>query len=393
MKKFFIITLVVALSTLAFANPVDKIEDSVSQIEDSLEHLSDKLEEIEENKMLSIEINGSVKQNNNSAYVGIYHEDLTLETVRELNYDKLYGIIVSATVKGSPAFTQKIYAKDIIYSIDGREVLGMKSFRSIIKAYSPGETVEFKIFSQGKHKTMQFTFGKKPEKVLNKKIAGKTKTRIKWNSVAINWIPRFYQIDDIDDINSMTEQMEFQKFDDKGLFMNGFGFRIHATKGFYIGGEWSWYETSKKTSHIIEASGENVIRKMNYQNSFGGITLDKRIFFTKYFQPGIGFLLGAGSQSFDFKQSNGNYDWNHFSGGFDNSANNSMKMSRNYVVFQPRADLYIPILSWVGVRGEVAYVMGYSSDPNWEGSDYEISNSPETRCDGLMFSIGPWIEF
>jgi len=30
-----------------------------------------------------------------------------------------------------------------------------------------------------------------------------------------------------------------------------------------------------------------------------------------------------------------------------------MVMNRDFIIFQPRADLYIPILSWVGVRAEV----------------------------------------
>ena len=132
---------------------------------------------------------------------------------------------------------------------------------------------------------------------------------------------------------------------------------------------------------------------MKYSNSFGGITLDKRIYFTKYFQPGIGFLLGAGSQKFDFSQSKGDYDWTDFNNDFNEIGNNYMAMTRDFIVFQPRADLYVPILSWVGIRGEVAYMLGYSPESGWKGSDYGIINSPSTKCDGLTFSVGPWIEF
>lgn len=200
--------------------------------------------------------------------------------------------------------------------------------------------------------------------------------------------------------------------DDKGIFMNGFGFRIHVGRGFYLGGEWSWYEGDQTKNVEItsvndeafpgtnpithkQKSGENFVRDMEYYNGFAGITLDKRIYFTKYFQPGIGFLLGGGTQKIEFSQTNGDYDWTNLNDEFNQSGNNHMVMNRDFVIFQPRADIYIPILSWVGIRAEAAYVIGYTPYSGWKSGDYEygISNSPDTECTGFTFSVGPWIEF
>jgi len=402
MKKFLIITVLMVFSlTLMLAQTQAKnIEIEMDNFEEKMEEMADHMEEIAEK--LAIEENGTVTINiknhdSSKVYLGVFTTDLTLADARELNYDLNYGVLISGVVPGSSASRQKLFVNDIIYEIDGRKVIDDSAFLEILKSYNPRDVAKFKIFSAGKHITKDFIFEAKPktEDGLTVDVSEKDE-KVDWNSIAINWIPHFYQFDDIDHINGLMTQMAFEEINDDGLFMNGFGFRIHAGKGFYIGGEWSWYETNKKINYELPNTTTNIekaTRKMDYVNSFGGVTLDKRIYFTKYFQPGIGFLLGGGSQQFKFSQNNADYDWTHFNDGFNATDNNSMSMSRSYVVFQPRADLYIPILSWVGVRGEVGYMMGYSSDPEWKGGDYSITNSPSTECTGLTFSVGPWIEF
>ncbi len=413
MKKFLIITVLMAFSlTLVFAQEMseiqmEKFEGKMEKFADEMENLAEKI--AEEQGQVTITVNSN---DTKRVYLGVFPQDLSLDDVRELNYDLNYGVLISGVVAGSSASRQKIFAKDIIYEIDGRKVTNNKAFTEILKSYNPGDVAVMKIFSAGKHTEKEFTFEANPQsKDANVKVdLIKKKSEVDWNSVAINWIPRYYQFDDIDDVNGIFGQMGFDKLDDDGIFMNGFGFRIHAGKGFYIGGEWSWNETDKKVNITTEnittypntdptanfqKSKENFVREMKYYNGFGGVTLDKRIYFTKYFQPGIGFLLGAGTQRFEFSQTNGDYDWDNLNQDFNTSGNNHMVMNRDFIIFQPRADLYIPILSWVGVRGEVGYMLGYSPQSGWQGGDYDygIKNSPDTNCQGLTFSVGPWIEF
>lgn len=396
MKKFLIITVLMAFSlTLVFAQEIseiqmEKFEGKMEKFADEMENLAEKI--AEEQGQVTITVNSN---DTKRVHLGVFPQDLSLDDVRELNYDLNYGVLISGVVAGSSASRQKIFAKDIIYEIDGRKVTNNKAFTEILKSYNPGDVAVMKIFSAGKHIEKKFTFEAKAKSTdTDVKIEiSEEKEAVDWNSVAINWIPRYYQFDDIDDINGLEAQMGFDEIDDKALFMNGFGFRIHAGGGFYIGGEWSWYNTDDKINILAGVDNQSVTRKMKYSNSFGGVTLDKRIFFTKYFQPGIGFLLGAGTQKFEFSQTNNDYDWTIINTDFNDSVNNSMSMTRDYVVFQPRVDLYIPILSWVGVRGEAAYMLGYSPKAGWQGGDYGIENSPDTNCQGLTFSVGPWIEF
>lgn len=396
MKKFLIITMLMMFSLticVAEAN-TQKVELEMEKLADQMESLAERLVDREGgNVVIRIDHNSKPK-----VHLGVYPKELTLEDVRELGYDKHYGVLISGVVPGSSASKQKIFANDILYEIDGRKVIDDNAFSEILKSYNPGDVAKFKIFSDGKHIEKDFTFhGVDQESQIETVVASKDKKRsVDWNSFGINWIPRYYQLDDIANINGVVGNMGFEEIDDDGIFMNGFGFRIHTGGGFYLGGEWSWYNTDKKINHVVTSeSGDqtNVIRKMKYKNNFGGLTLDKRIYFTKYFQPGVGFLIGAGSQQLDFAQSNGDYNWNDFTTDFDNSANNAMSMNKKFVVFQPRVDLYVPILSWFGIRGEVGYMLGYSSESGWKGVDYGITNSPNTKCNGLTFSVGPWIEF
>ncbi len=390
MKKFLIITVLVLVSLPMLAQ---SFEEKMEKFGEDMEKFGEELEKKMESKASEGVVTIKIKDGEDSAkaYLGVFPDDLELEDVRRLGYDLNYGVILTGVVEDGPAFNQKLYKDDIIYEINGKKIIDDYDFTDYLKRFKAGETVEMKIFSNKEHKSIQFTFGQRPHKNIEVSI-DKEKDKVEWNSIAINWIPRYYQLDDIDHVNGMLDQMGFQDLDE-GMFTNGFGFRIHVGSGFYLGGEWNWYETDDKVNYLLTDTNENVLRKMDYENGFAGITLDKRIYFTKYFQPGIGFLLGGGSQTLKFSQTNGDYDWDNFNDDFNSSANNSMSMSRDYVIFQPRADLYIPILSWVGIRGEVSYVMGYSPESSWKGSDYGIINSPETKCDGLMFSVGPWIEF
>lgn len=415
MKKFLIITVLMSLTlTFMFAQEaqvevnMEKFEARMEQFAEEMEDLAEKMSDEKNPVVITVSKNSSSK-----VYMGVFPKDLTLEDVRELNYDLTYGVLISGVVSGSSASRQKIFANDIIYEIDGRKVTNNKAFTEILKSYSPGDVATMKIFSAGEHIEKEYTFEAKPKSEEDITVDIETmEDDVDWNSVAINWIPRYYQIEDIEDLNDLFTGMQFDKLDDDGIFMNGFGFRIHVGNGFYLGGEWSWHEGDQTKNIQIGAEGlgvfpgsnqeghnlkskENFVREMKYYNGFAGVTLDKRIYFTKYFQPGIGFLLGGGTHNVEFSQTNGDYDWTDLNNDFNQSGNNHMVMNRDYIIFQPRADIYVPILSWVGVRAEAAYVLGYSPYSGWKSGGYEygISNSPDTQCTGLTFSVGPWIEF
>jgi hypothetical protein len=115
----------------------------------------------------------------------------------------------------------------------------------------------------------------------------------------------------------------------------------------------------------------------------------------KWFQPSFGVALGGGTQQINFTQTDGGYDWANLSDQFDSASNNAMTMNRSYFIVKPKADIYIGILSWLGLRAEGSYMLGYSPTKGWTetSGDYLIDNSPDTTMNGYAISIGPWIQF
>jgi PDZ domain-containing secreted protein len=241
MKKFLIITVLMVFSlTIVLAQEnVEKIELKMDKFEMNMDEFASEMEDLAEK--LAEEHGGQVTINvnnmdNSRVYLGIFPKDLTLEDVRELGYDLNYGVLISGIVPGSSASRQKLFANDIIYEIDGRKVTNDNAFTEILKSYNPGDVANIKLFSAGKHIEKDFTFEAKAQ-TTDKNVEiddSKKKKEVDWNSIAINWIPRYYQFDDIEDINGIFNEMGFEDFDDDGLFMNGFGFRIHVGNGYYL---------------------------------------------------------------------------------------------------------------------------------------------------------------
>ena len=144
MKKFLIITVIALLGLNLFAQDIEyKMEQLGDRLEEQAEKIAEKIAE-KENGLMTVTINA---KDSNSPYLGVFPKDLTLSKVRELKYDKNYGVLISASVPNGPAFQQKIFKNDIIYEIDGRKIIDSDSFTDILKGYSAKETVEMKLYS------------------------------------------------------------------------------------------------------------------------------------------------------------------------------------------------------------------------------------------------------
>jgi hypothetical protein len=215
-------------------------------------------------------------------------------------------------------------------------------------------------------------------------------------------------MDDIDDLNGLFTEMGFDTMDENGTLYNGFDFRFNVGKGVYIGGDFVGYSITRKDKHIISTSetnptplydtksrSNNVIRRMEFTSGWGAVTIDKKFMVAKWFQPSFGVALGGGTQQINFTQTDGGYDWANLSDQFDSASNNAMTMNRSYFIVKPKADIYIGILSWLGLRAEGSYMLGYSPTKGWTetSGDYLIDNSPDTTMNGYAISIGPWIQF
>ncbi len=422
MKKLFVL-LLVALFPLVWLLAVTVEAENAEELEVKMEALGEKLEAMGEEIEMKVEklgddqvitINTLTATSGDRAYLGVYYEDLTLKKVRALNYPYNYGVLITGTGAGSAAHQHGLAADDILMSIDGKKCTDKDKFVKIVASYMPDQTVPIKIFSNEVEKEISFTFGRKPEKktIITKKGGDSTKKKkTSYPHVEFMYTPYWYMMDDIDDLNHVMNNMEFNNLDEDGMLYNGFAARANVGKGFYIGGMGAGYHINRKVGHTVTTTGQtdptqphdymkgskdfNVTRRMKFSSGWGGVTLDKKFMLGKWVQPALGVVLGAGSQTIKFTQTNGEYDWTDLNTQFDSDSNNAMEMKRSFFIVQPRVELYVGILSWLGIRAEGAYMIGYSSKPGWTetSGNFIIDNSPETTMNGYAFTVGPWVQF
>jgi hypothetical protein len=338
-----------------------------------------------------------------AAFMGIYSEDLNFPKAQELGYKGYYGVLITGVVSGSPAWNQRLQENDIILSMDGKEVTNFATFERLRKLYRAGDTVALELYRMGEVIKMDFTFGNRSTKTTTSTSEEPAKRKKK--SVGYGggtWIPMWFNTD-MTDINKIVTGMGFSKLSEDGVLMQGGGGKGHIGKGFFIGGQVTSFEDNKK---ILDPSvGSNYHIWMRYENTMGGVTLDKRFALTKGIITSAGLMLGGGTHTLEVLKSNSNYQWddpatvaNEWHDTFLNSHNTHSTASRNYIVVQPRGELMFRILPWMGIRAEAGYTYGYAPKEGWRvkgmnKDNFEVLNSPNTEYQGLNVTIGPWFGF
>ncbi len=100
--------------------------------------------------------NGSVIR----GYLGIFIQDLTQELAESFGVRDLKGILVSETIKDSPAEKAGIKRGDVIVELDGKPVEDSGQFRNRIALTAPGTTVRLGIMRKRERINMEVTIGK-----------------------------------------------------------------------------------------------------------------------------------------------------------------------------------------------------------------------------------------
>ena len=102
-------------------------------------------------------------------FIGISQNDLANITSRskteilKLKSDQTYGVVVTDTVKGSPAETAGLKKYDVITKIGDKEIKNILELRRELYAYNVGDKVALTVLREGKETKVQVTLGAQPE--------------------------------------------------------------------------------------------------------------------------------------------------------------------------------------------------------------------------------------
>jgi hypothetical protein len=360
-------------------------------------------EDKKKTKNIEITMFGENDNENSGAFMGVFTEDLTLDQAYQKGYREMYGILVTGIGPNSPAQKYKLMVDDILMKINDNKITNKDQLLKIIQSYAPDDAAQLTVFRNGAEMSIPFVFGSKggSEKSSGAMmIPGGSKK--KSHSVGYGggtWTPIWFMLN-TDDVNQILANTHdnlgsgYKKISDKGLFLNGGAGKGNIGKGYFIGGMGAGYELEKNYR-----DGADSTHKMKYEVSFGGVTLDKRIHIAQHVTGSLGFLLGGGQQTIDVVRQrylfpDGGYNWDNISSV--NLNKDEVKMKRSYFVFQPKAEVLYHLVSWMAIRGEVGYTLGYSGKDGWEvvnDHNAQVTNSPNSSFDGWTFSIGPWFGF
>ena len=328
-------------------------------------------------------------------YFGFEVEDMDFPTAQSLGYNELYGILVTKVEKGSLAWQAGIKNNDILMKLNGYPIFNVKEFRSIKKLLRPGDTVWLTIWRDGKifditTKLQGRTKEKKPGKSeSNEKVA----YPVGWGGGS--WMP-YWAVFPVEDVNELITNIgestgdkgfAHKAINEDGVFMSGGGGKINIGKGFFLGGVGAGYSFSDSDAATHS--------KIKYNLSFGGVTLDKRYAINTKFIGSLGIMLGSGGHKVEYSAlANTDFNWPEISSG----GSFNVKVSRNYFMVQPRAEMLIRLLPWLGIQTEVGYMCGIPTHSGWKvqaatGDVYSIDNSPDTPFHSLTISVGPWFGF
>ncbi|MCK9310581.1 MAG: PDZ domain-containing protein, partial [Candidatus Cloacimonetes bacterium] len=143
MKRAFFILILMALglSTLV----ADLNDDIKREIRVEMEK---NLSDVPGSPKLIMSINKNLNTKSDSqdtAYMGIFSEDLSFPKAQELGYKGYYGVLITGVVSGSPAWEQRLQENDIILSMDGKEVTNFATFERLRKLYRANDTITMEL--------------------------------------------------------------------------------------------------------------------------------------------------------------------------------------------------------------------------------------------------------
>ncbi|MCB5270390.1 MAG: PDZ domain-containing protein [Candidatus Cloacimonetes bacterium] len=336
-------------------------------------------------------------ESDDAAYFGLYLEDLTFPKAQELSYPHTYGVLITGVVKDSPSWHYRLRQDDIIMQIGGRQTTNNATMDKILQSFRAGDQVSIAIFRDGKVESLDMTLGSRSSSITTSTSPIKVqKKKLSPGYGGGSWIPMWVHLDMVDINDLITDStLGFNKTRENGVLQQGLGGKLSIGKGFFLGGQVTTYSDIKKKTNASDGTYHIWLKQ---QNMMGGVTLDRRIPITQNFISSVGLMVGGANHELEFLNTDSNYDWNDLPNTIASSNNTHFRLKKNYLVVQPRVELMYRFLPWLGLRAEAGYAYGYPLTQDWrvqglENESYEVTNSPDTKYEGLTLSIGPWFGF
>lgn len=346
----------------------------------------------DESDIMPISYTESQEDVQSKVYFGIYVEDLDFPKYQNKGYEYPYGILITGVVSGSPASQYDLRADDIIIEIDGSPVNNLVEFDRMRALMKPGDLVSIRIWRDKEITDTDMVLEARPK---NDYIPTEDVAKKDYGWGGGSWIPSWF-IFPVDDVNELISMIGNPILPEKGfganaissdgVFMSGGAGKGHVGNGIFIGGVGASYE--------YKISNPATNTSLKYEVSFAGATLEKRVMLTRNFAASLGAMFGGGGHIVRYSQIQTNPEWPNIITGDNFTAT----LKREYLVVQPRVELMLRLLDWLAIRAEVGYVYGIPSYGGWKaesntGDDYTIIGSPDTKFQGLSFSVGPWFGF
>ncbi len=361
-----------------------------------LEHLK-QLKNLDEDQIKKIQISMSGEYGADTPLLGVYLADMTFQDAYEMHFDYNYGVLLTGTVPGGGAQQAGLMKGDIIMKFDGQKARYENQLSTMIKSKKAGDTVDIVFFRNEQIYETQAVLQSRQKPKIDEttgEIIVTKKHKLDVGGGGGSWIPMwFVDKNKFEDVNKVIKDFGFTPLREDGMFLNGFGGKGNIGKNWFLGGIGEWYSIDRKK---MTDTGE---RRMKYGLGFGGVTLDKRIMLSRNLATSLGFMLGWGGQTLELSNIGNNYDWDSLSVQVvnPNTNNNYVKLEKNYILLQPKFEMIYRLTDWLGIRAAVGYMLSYSYHSGWNANIcddiFEVTNSPETKLDGLTISVGPWFGF
>jgi hypothetical protein len=397
-RNLIVLIMLSLVFSLAAMTPNEELQQELDELLKEVENIRVQLvEEGRSPAVITIQTRTNTEAKD-AAYFGFYIEDLTFPKAQALSYPENYGVIITGVVKDSPAWHYRLREDDIIMQIGESRVTNYAAFEKIRKSLRAGDQSSMVIFRDGKVESLDMTIGSRSSTGETGVSAPRipSKKRLSAGYGGGTWIPMWYDLD-MSDINDLITDpaMGFNPFRSDGILHQGLGGKFSIGKNYFLGGQVTWYNDNKKKAN---QTNPDYHIWMSHQNLMGGVTMDRRIPLSKSLITSVGLMVGGAYHELEFLNSDSNYDWNNLPGTITGSNNTHFLLRKGYLVAQPRAEFMYHFLSWLGLRAEVGYVFGYPLTRDWrvrglENESYEVTNSPDTKYEGMTITIGPWFGF